>query len=112
MTGAHSRNKGARGEREVLEHYKANKWTGTRGFASGGQGGGDIAGDMPDVPEVKLAERILFWPWIEQAQAAAGNFHHWCLWIRGNRKPWMVVISASRYLELIGRERRLQELEK
>ena len=108
MSGARSRNKGARGEREVLEQYRAAQFTGTRGFQSGGQGGGDIAGNMPDVPEVKLAERGTFWPWIEQAQSNAGEARQWVLWIRSNRRPWVVTLSADRYLELLQTEREAQ----
>lgn len=105
MTGARSRNKGARGELSVLKQFTAAGWTGTRGFASGGQGGADLAGDMPDAVEVKNAERITLWSWVEQASTAAKHVTDWCLWIKSNNRPWVVVVAAERYLELIDIER-------
>ena len=105
MTGARSRNKGARGELAVLKQFTAAGWDGTRGFASGGQGGADLAGDMPDAVEVKNAERITLWPWVQQASEAAKRKIDWCLWIKSNNRPWVVVLNSERYLELIAVER-------
>jgi len=108
MSGTRSRNKGARGEREVVSLIRARSFDAVRGFASGATGGGDVATDMPDVPEVKLAERITFWPWIDQAQQnVKGTKRGWCLWIRSNHRQWTVSIDAARYLNLIEKEREL-----
>lgn len=84
----------------MLSQYRKAGWTGTRGWQSGGQGGADLAGTMPDAVEVKYAERVTLWPWVEQAQQAATG-DEWALWIRSNRRPWVVTVSASRYLELL-----------
>jgi hypothetical protein len=103
-----SRDKGARGELAVLRLYQSQGWTGTRGFQSGGQGGADLAGTMPDAVEVKNCERILFWDWISQAShAATVDVRHWCLWIKSNRKRWVVVLDYERYLQLIACEREM-----
>lgn len=108
-----SRDKGARGEREVLDLYRKHGFDGTRGFQSGGQGGGDLVGNMPDIPEVKFVEALRFWDHVSQAADAAGavggvgQVVGWCLWIRKSRKPWMVTIPYERYMQLIELEREI-----
>lgn len=103
MGGAHSRNKGAQGERDVLSVLLEAGFTGTRGFQSGGQGGGDLTGDMPDVVEVKrTAGPVRFWAWVEQASSAATA---WALVLRKDRDEWLTVIPFHRYIELIVLER-------
>jgi len=110
--GKMSRDKGARGEREVLEIYREHGFAGTRGFQSGGQGGGDLVGTMPDIPEVKFVETLRFWDHVSQASDAVtaiggiGQAVGWCLWIRKSRKPWTVTIPAERYMQLLEIERR------
>lgn len=109
-----SRDKGARGELEVLRIYEAASFAGTRGFQSGGQGGGDIAGDMPDLPEVKFAETVKLYTWVDQAIAAAAGgvagsvakeCINWVLWHRKSRRKWLVTIDGERYIELLVIER-------
>lgn len=103
MGGSHSRNKGAQGERDVLNAFLKAGFTGTRGFQSGGQGGGDLTGDMPDVVEVKrTAGPVRFWAWVEQASSAASS---WALVLRRDRDEWLTVIPFTRYMELIVLER-------
>ena len=90
--GKMSRDKGARGELEVLQLYKEYGFNGTRGFQSGGQGGGDLVGDMPDMPEVKFAETVKLYTWVDQAIAAAaggvaGSLAKECInWVLWHRK--------------------------
>jgi len=103
MGGSHSRNKGAQGERDVLGVFLKAGFAGTRGFQSGGQGGGDLTGDMPDVIEVKrTAGPVRFWAWVEQASSAAAS---WALVLRRDRGEWLTVIPFTRYMELIVLER-------
>lgn len=112
--GKMSRDKGARGELEVLRMYQAAGFTGTRGFMSGGMGGGDLAGDMPDLPEVKFAETVKLYTWVDQAVAAAASgvagtvaseCIRWVLWHRKSRRKWLVTIDGERYIELLVTER-------
>jgi len=102
-----SRDKGARGEREVLDLYRKHGFDGTRGFQSGGQGGGDLVGNMPDIPEVKFVEALRFWDHVAQAAAAVTDGVGWCLWIRKSRQPWMVTVPSERYMQLIELEREI-----
>jgi len=121
MSGRMSRAKGARGEREVLELYREHGFDGTRGFQSGGQGGGDLFGDMPDLVEVKYVEQVRFWSFIDQAASAIIEAaavlesvrrlrqaqKSFVVWIRSNGRPWMTVLPWWRYMELIEKEREL-----
>lgn len=94
---------GCPGERDVLNAFIEAGFTGTRGFQSGGQGGGDLTGDMPDVVEVKrTAGPVRFWAWVEQASSAASS---WALVLRRDRDEWLTVIPFTRYMELIVLER-------
>lgn len=103
MTGARSQRKGARGEVEVRDLYRAGGFIARRNFGSGSQGGGDITGYLPDVPEVKRVKRaVRYHEWVAQAQeGAAGTGKPWALWIRVDGGEWTVTTPAEHYMGLL-----------
>jgi Holliday junction resolvase len=120
LSGNHSRLKGARGELEVQELFRARSFACTRGFASGASGGGDLAGDLPDHVEIKRAEQARLYAWIDQVTesiasgvvtAAVGQAFRWVIFHRPSRREWTVTMPAERYLELISKERELDRSE-
>jgi len=115
--GATSRNRGARGEVEVVKFYQAAGFNCRRNFMSGAFGGADITGDgMLDMPEVKFVEQVKFWQFVQQAREGSlsgfGLPILWALWIRRNRETWTVTIDARRYLQLLVCERDTLERER
>ena len=121
MSGNQSRLKGARGELEVQELFRSRGFNCTRGFASGASGGGDLAGDLPDHVEIKRTEQARLYTWIDQvsdsivsgaAGAIAGQIMNWVIFHRPSRRPWTVTMPAERYLDLILKERELEQLRK
>ena len=112
MTGAHSQRKGANGEREVVAIYKTVGFDARRNFGSGSQGGGDITGSVPDVPEVKRVKALpaKLRDWIGQArEGAVGSGNPWCVWHRQDGDTWCVTIDAGYYVELLEDRVTLQE---
>lgn len=112
MTGAHSQRKGANGEREVVAIYKTVGFDARRNFGSGSQGGGDITGSVPDVPEVKRVKALpaKLRDWIGQArEGAVGSGKPWCVWHRQDGDTWCVTIDAGYYVELLEDRVTLQE---
>lgn len=99
----HSRDKGARGEVEVVKQYQDAGFHARRNFGSGSQGGGDITGSIPDVPEVKRVKRVVkYHEWVAQAkEGASGSGKPWSLWIRPDGEDWTVTIPAEHYMGLL-----------
>ena len=107
--GATSRNKGARGEVEVRDIFRSHGWVARRNFGSGSQGGGDIAGELPDVPEVKRVKRtVKYHEWVAQAaEGAQDSGKPWSLWIRVDGAGWNVTIPYEHYMNLLTDQRSL-----
>lgn len=101
--GKHSRDKGARGEREFAELLRGHGIEAERGRQhSGGSDSPDVRHALNGLHfEVKRCERLQLWQALEQAQADAGErvpvVAH-----RSNRRSWVVVLSADDFLCLIG----------
>lgn len=110
MSGA-SRNKGARGENEVLELIRAGGWPrATRNFASGAAGNSDIAhGPAGTVFEIKRTERFELrktWRQVEQDARRAGSGILPIIATRwsGNASgtpPWLAVTELDELLILL-----------
>lgn len=103
MGGNHSRNKGAEGERAVVQLYRDAGMNARRNFGSGSQGGGDITGQIPDVPEVKrTAKTVKFHDWVAQAREGARTVGKpWALWIRVDHDDWTVTVPHEHYIGLL-----------
>ena len=97
-----SRDKGKRGEREVVEMLKAYGFEAHRGQQfRGGSDSPDVIHDIPGVfIEVKRKETFSLYPALEKAKGEAGGkvpviFH------RRSGKPWVVVLEAEAFLEIM-----------
>jgi len=112
VSGKRSRDRGARGELRVRDLYRSHGFQCRRNFQSGAQGMGDlVGGDLPAVIEVKNAERILFWPWVEQAQDGIRPpfaEDEWVLHIKSNGKPPVAVVDELFLMRLFVDQRSLQ----
>ena len=104
MSGRMSRNKGARGELEVIDLLHAHGWTHShRNFDSGSAGGGDIARGPAGVAlEVKRTERFALreaWAQAVEDADARGDLpvvaHRW------NGGPWLAVLLLEELLALL-----------
>lgn len=100
-----SRDKGRRGEREVVRLFKEAGYEAERGWQS--RGGGP---DQPDVVvngyplhiEVKRTERLSIYPSMEQAIRDAGSGgNHPVVFHKRNNKPWLVVMLAENWFEIV-----------
>jgi len=106
---ASERSKGARGENEVCQIIRACGWSRAhRNFASGAQGGGDIARGPEGVwIECKRTERLRLrtvWRQLEKDAAAVGDMP--VLATRWNGGRWLAVVELDELLELLAlRER-------
>ena len=99
-----SRRKGKRGELEVVHKLQEAGLMARRGQQYRG------APDAPDVIcdsypdlhiEVKLRETHNAWEWMSQAVKDMGPNQTPVVWMRKNKKPWLVVLRADDYLELM-----------
>lgn len=101
MAGSMSRNKGQRGEREVLDLMQnvINEVYGSydleppqlkRNTTQSDRGGDDIVGLEWMAPEVKYQETFVINQWWAQAERQAGANKEPVLFYRKNRVPWTV----------------------
>lgn len=104
--GRMSRDKGSKGEREVVALVQAAGWTAaTRNFASGGAGNGDIAfGPAATLIESKFTDNFaLRKTWIQASTDAAHAgpgvlpvvAHRW------SRGPWLAITELEELLALL-----------
>lgn len=100
--GRMSRNKGAKGEREVVKLAEAHGFTGLRTRSGGGQVRGDIAGIPGVALEVKRQETLSIPAWMKQAEANCGTdipaVAH-----RRNQEAWNVTLPLDDLLALLAR---------
>lgn len=98
-----SRDKGARGELEVLGLLHAHGWPrATRNFASGARGNGDLAGGPAGVVfEVKRTERLDLPAAFRQAAADAGEDAVPVVAHRRNGSPWLATLPLAELLRLL-----------
>lgn len=101
--GRASRDKGARGELEVLQLVRDAGWTrATRNFASGAVGNGDLAhGPAGVVFEVKRTERLDLPGAYRQAVEAAGPHDLPVVAHRRSRDPWLATLPLDELLALL-----------
>ena len=98
-----SRSKGIRGELELAAFFRDHGIDARRGQQfSGGPGSPDVVQELPGIHvECKRTETLRVWEALAQAtrDAPAGSapvvFH------RPSRKPWIVILDASQFLQLV-----------
>jgi len=98
--GKMSKNKGKRGELELAKFLIAHGHPARRGQQfKGGADSPDVISELPIHIECKRTETLSAYKALEQAQAdsvlPAVVFH------RRNHKPWIVILDAQAFLELI-----------
>ena len=98
-----SRDKGKRGEREVVALFKAHGFEARRGQQyRGGPDSPDVIHDVPGLHvEVKFREQASLFVALEQASRDAALEDTPVVFMRKLRKPWLVVIDADDFLDLI-----------
>ncbi|MEE9598193.1 MAG: hypothetical protein V3V96_15585 [Acidiferrobacterales bacterium] len=101
--GKKSRDKGKHGEREVVQLLRAHGIKARRGqqFAGGGDSP-DIVHNIPDVHiEVKRRETFNLYESLDQAMKDAGLFDTSVVFYRKNNRPWVVVLDAEDFLNIM-----------
>lgn len=95
------RDKGVRGEREVLEQFRAHGFT-IRGLESGGDHLAFGHGLTLHV-ETKRQETARPWLWHEQASADAPNGVPYLVAFRRNHSPWLAQLELAPVLAALAR---------
>lgn len=102
MSGRSSRNKGASGEREVSNIFKAAGYTTHRTPLSGGmQWRGDVQGVPGYHLEIKRAERLCIPQWIAQAESDCPDGCVPLVVYRSSRQPWRVIQPLTNFIEML-----------
>lgn len=106
MSGAASRSKGQRAEREVVHALRRAGWTAmtSRAVLGGTQRGADIVTDFPAVIEVKDQARLDLSGWLRQAQDAADGDPAVVVHKRrgtGDAEGWYVTTDLRTLLRLV-----------
>ena len=100
-----SNRKGKVGEREAALFLRAHGFEARRGQQhAGGPDSPDVVHDIDGVHlEVKRVEKLRIYEALEQADRDCPVSDMPVVLHRRNRKPWVVVLYAGDFLELIGR---------
>lgn len=112
MGGAMSRNKGKRGEREVITYLqgvvnRVRRELGMRplvlqrNLQQAHMGGADVFGIPGMSIEVKFHAKKQTRAWWEQALQQAGHWERAVLFYRGNNEPWTVRVCEQRWGECL-----------
>jgi hypothetical protein len=109
--GRLSREKGKRGEREVVNVFKANGVDARRTAPMQADGKGDDSDVALSVPgfhiESKMAARITIVEWTRQAAQESGPTRvpvvAWRLCSRGNSTPWQASLPLEDFAVLVAR---------
>lgn len=97
-----SRNKGKVGEREVAALLREHGFDGARGVQyQGGRDSADVMGLPGFHIEVKRVETFSAYKALEQAVADSGGAGTPVVFHRSNARPWIVVLSADAFLDLV-----------
>lgn len=110
--GKMSRNKGARGEREVAALFREGGFPEADRGARLGKSGDDVIRVEDLHIEVKYRERLELWASLEQAEKDAPPLMEPVLAFRRNHQPWRAVVSLEFLLELLRDRRELHRLQK
>ncbi len=100
---ARERNKGARGELEVVEILRGHRPAVTRNFASGAAGNGDLAnGPAGVLIECKRTERFqIRKAWAQASGDAARGGLMPAVATRWNGGPWLAVLELRELVDLL-----------
>jgi len=98
-----SRDKGKRGEREVAELMRKYGFEARRGQQfKGTKDSPDIIHNMGNFyVEVKRTQAFSLYPVLEQAAEEGGDESRPIVFHRKNDKPWVVVVYADEFLDLM-----------
>lgn len=93
-----SRDKGARGERELANKLSEYGYKCRRGQQFSGVEGEDVLG-LPNIHiECKFVERLNIWDAVEQSKRDAKEGQIWTVMHRKSRKPWLVTLSLDDFM--------------
>lgn len=106
-TMINSRQKGARGERELANILKAKGYDARRGQQyNGANGDADVVG-LPGIHiECKKVERLNIYEAMEQAVRDAREGEMPAVFQKRSRKPWLVTLDLEDFMELYARAER------
>ena len=109
--GKASRDKGKRGEREIAALFRAHGFQARRGQQF--KGGGDSPDVVHNIPglhvEVKFRENVSLYAALDQVSRDAAVEDTPVVFMRKLRKPWIMVIDADDFLDLVEDRRKYVE---
>lgn len=109
--GKSSRDKGARGEREVAAAFREGGFPEADRGARLGKSGDDVIHVEGLHIEAKYRERLELWASLEQAETDAPRGMEPVLIFRRNRQPWRAALKLPFLLALLRDRRKLAEME-
>ena len=100
--GMGERRKGARGELEVRDIFRARGFDCDRTPNSGGlRIKADLHGDIPAHVEVKRQETARPWAWYAQASSEAADGVLPIVAFRRSDSPWLAIVDLARLADLL-----------
>ena len=104
MMGKMSRDKGKTGELEVAHLIESYGFKARRGQQHrGGPGTPDVIHSIPNLHiEVKRTETLSLYKALDQAWDEAGDGEVPIVFHRRSRRPWVAILRAEHFLEIMG----------
>lgn len=96
-----SRNKGARGERELASLLRQHGYDARRGQQySGANGDADVVG-LPGIHiECKRCEQVRLTDWMSQSKRDARSGEVPTVWHRRSNEEWLITMRAEDFMEI------------
>jgi Holliday junction resolvase len=98
-----ARNKGKRGEREIVRELTEQGYEAFRGWQAAGPTEADIVSNFPFHLEVKFQERLNIYAAISQAENDSKGLKPYAIIFRKSRYNWHAAIELEQFIKLVGR---------
>lgn len=104
-----SRDKGKRGEREVVHELNERGIPCDRDWEGQSRPGGQANGDLKDIPveipldyaEIRFRETLSIPAWLREIEERAPEGARRALIFRRSREPWHVALPLDQYIDLL-----------
>jgi Holliday junction resolvase len=102
VSGTRSRDRGKRGEREIVRILHEEGYEAFRGWQAAGPTEADIVSNFPFHLEVKYVENLNIYRAIQQAHGDSKGLKPYAVIFRKSNSRWHAAIDLAHFIKLVG----------